>query len=161
VKKNWYHITDVHRGPEFTASRRPPILRTESEPLTPRICVCPDLPGCFSAVLFHPKPVYVYRYCGGTNPPLGVWDHQITGERWVVVPSRLVFETEVDWRVVRDIYAATLLRIQNLKKLTTWKVRLAQYCVAAKFLKMESRWTRMIQNRYLGGMDPEDYILAG
>ena len=96
-KRLWHHVTDVYRGEILVAERRPPVLRTESEPLTPCVCVPPRRSW--------------------------VWDVGITGERWLVPPVALELRSVVPAAVVRDVTAAWL-RVEQGRR-TTFKTRIA------------------------------------
>src|SRR5437764_1008740 len=124
-KRTWYHVSASDHGPELVAARRPPLLRTAAEPLTPRVCVEPSIAGALAAVLCVPR-AYVYSVRARAVAPVGVWDASITGERWLIPPVTLSFVRCVD---TRDVYAATLLRLEQ-RLAATWRVRIAQLVIA-------------------------------
>lgn len=156
-RRKWYHVSSVDHGPTMSACRRGPVLRCASEPATPRVCVCPELAGCLSAVLLQPGRAYVYAVERRAVAPKGVWDAAITGERWLVPPVELVLVRVLEPYFVRDAQAAALLRAQA-KRASTWRTRVAQFVVAARMTGerpgLAARWARML------GRDPEEEILT-
>lgn len=157
----WYHLSARDHGPTMRADRRPPLLRADGEPVgPPRVCVSDSPAGCVSAVLLPPGPGYLYVYVGRTVAPVGVWDAAITGERWVVTPrAELRLWRALPADLLRDAYAATLLLLEHRRRPTPWRVRVAQFCVAARVLGTDTRWAARLRERWLGGEDPEEYIL--
>ena len=92
----FYHCTKDNHGRLLQVASKPPSSVTKSgEPSTPRLCVSPSVPQCIAAGSFMMKNdavgLYVYATDGSgeTQPTQGVWDHEITGERWVPPGSNL------------------------------------------------------------------------
>lgn len=74
------------------AARRPPMVMGDSEPVVPRLCVSDAVARALAAVWWLPRlgPVRVYvTEPRRANPPRGVYDATLTGERWLVPPVRL------------------------------------------------------------------------
>ena len=62
MKAWWYHCSQTDHGVRWVPERRCPSHIGKHEPKTPRLCVSPYVPDCFTAVLFErPAPVHVYR----------------------------------------------------------------------------------------------------
>ncbi len=169
TRRHWYHCSAVDLGAAFVARRRPPVLRTPGEPLTPRLCVCDTVAACFAAVLFPDRrPVFVYRTQTPRRAvrPVGVWDQVITGERWLIPPVRMVRVAVIPRTAVANATAAIRLYHEATRKCSTAQLRVAQYAVATAALGPEytSPRERRLVNRFcrkLGvGGDPEDFILT-
>ena len=160
-RRTWYHLSAVDRGPIMWAVRRPPLLRTAAEPTTPRVCVSPDPAGCFAAILLPMGSAgYVYAAERRAVAPVGVWDRAVTGERWLVPPVALVLDRVVPPDTVRDIHAATWLRFElTPRRSPSWSVRLAQYIVAARVLRVRHKWAVEYFESRFPGVDPEDHII--
>ncbi len=92
----FYHITDENWGKKKKLVPRdndhPNVCnRCEEEPNTPRICVCPTVAKCLSAVeLSGNVRIYrTYRPCRA-HYPRRVSDSRITKERWLFRPTVFV-----------------------------------------------------------------------
>lgn len=168
TRRHWYHCTPHDKGPAFTADRRPPDLRADKEPLTPRLCVCDTPAACMAAVLFpEGRPVFVYRTEAPRNAvaPVGVWDRVITGERWLVPPVRMVKWDTLGPPTVEAISAAIRLYHWATRDKSSVHLRVAQYMIAVRVLG--DRYTDPAERRLLarfarrlGIGDPEEFILS-
>lgn len=158
-RRLWYHVTPKDHGPLLTAVRRPPLLRTASEPMTPRVCVSSSIAGCLSAVLMPDGPAYIYAARRRAVRPVGVWDAAVTGERWLVPPVSLKLYRVIPANVIRDVYAATNLRLERRKKSPSWKVRIAQLVIASRITDSDREIAELWYERYIAPADPEDFIL--
>lgn len=88
-RRHWYHCTQDRACPTWTATRRPPITRSASEPMTPRLCVSDSAARALDACWWtRDVSVYVTEE-RRTVPPSGVFDAVFTGERWIIPPVRL------------------------------------------------------------------------
>lgn len=89
-KRYWYHCTADYHGERYSFERRPPVHRSENEPITPRICVAPSVIQCFTAVMFpRGTTVNVYRTCERRKAYFAqreIWDAVITDEHWLWPP---------------------------------------------------------------------------
>lgn len=95
-----YHISPRFLGMAPLFRPRTPNSRADSEPDTPRICVCKRIEDCYIAfggwepTILSGKPIparHVYRVDAETIPAKGVFDSRSTGERWIVDPVRLTY----------------------------------------------------------------------
>lgn len=104
-RRHFYHCTDQNRGDTWTAARVPPIFIGDSEPDTPRLCVCRTVAGCFAARLFAKTDVYVYKTAIKRSgiKPVRVFDSLITGERWIIPPVEMVFVRKIPAELVADM----------------------------------------------------------
>ena len=96
-QRRWVHLSSINHGDEWIADRMTP-LHGDSEPDTPRLCVCPSIAGCMTAALFsrgHPVHVYLTEPRRAIKPGRQGWDSAITGEVWIVPPVRLVRVGEI------------------------------------------------------------------
>lgn len=89
----YYHLTTKKWGKEKWL--RPQVegrKRDILEPKVARICVCPTVRGCLSAVSFYKQIVYIHRTKRRVKAtyPYGVVDSYITGEKWIVRPTIFV-----------------------------------------------------------------------
>ena len=161
----WYHCSGTDHGERMVAARRPPILRTEKEPLTPRVCVAPTIAACFAAVLFRThRPVYVYRTESPRRAvmPVGVWDQFLTRERWLVPPVTLVRD-----RIIQpDQVAACQSLIGEFHKYTGTNsdivLRFAQFAIAVDVLggtDFEKRFVHGLMKKWEWD-DPRNVIIG-
>jgi hypothetical protein len=87
--RHWYHCTDRRSDSEWVAQRRAPLIRADSEPETPRLCVAPSVAQALVAVWwFRDVTVYITPM-RRTVPPSGVFDACMTQERWIIPPVKL------------------------------------------------------------------------
>jgi hypothetical protein len=123
MKKYYYHITKKRWGKEklLTPKGQDEISdsnRSADEPDVPRICVAPELWGCFGAVprwaitgswkiTEAPKyiNVYVYRtkYKVIGTEPHGVNDQDITGEMWLIEPTEFIRVMTIKGEIVENM----------------------------------------------------------
>jgi hypothetical protein len=163
VKRRWFHCSSRWLGGRFRAEMRAPIIRGPKEPVTPRICVCPTLAGCFSAVLFVAGPVYVYRTVKAISgvKPVRVFDELVTWEKWIVHPA--------EFEAVQCIPAAVVLRAQQAIDLwhrethlsSSLKLKVCQRAIACRVLG-GPEWEADLCARWMktcGIDDPEDFVL--
>ncbi len=101
-RRRWYHCSQVYRE-QWTAERRAPIVRSDSEPETPRLCVSATLAQALAAVWWS-SDVHVYWTAERrTVPPSGVFDQVLTGERWVVPPVELTHIGRINYRWIEEV----------------------------------------------------------
>ena len=88
-----YHITHEHWGNnKLLYPRAKGINRGDYEPYIRRICVCPTIEGCLTALgaaLLYGVDIQVYRTMKQEESmlPYEVTDSYITGEKWLVRPT--------------------------------------------------------------------------
>ena len=80
-----------------------PKYTAESEPPTPRLCVCECPARCMAAVVARIGFVYRTETPRRTVAPVGVYDKIITGERWVVPPVRMVLVGRISAEACAEI----------------------------------------------------------
>lgn len=103
-RREWFHVSNRDIVDDWTTERRPPITRGAQEPLTPRLCVSGTAAQALAAVWWtvgRDVGVYVTEP-RRTVPAVRVWDHIITGERWVipVPPVRLRLAEVIPWSAI-------------------------------------------------------------
>jgi hypothetical protein len=162
----WYHCSNVFHGQSWTAKRKAPDLHANGEAVTPRLCVCPTVAECFSARLFTGGDVFVYRTAKPhrTIKPRTVWDHLITGERWLVPPVEMVFVSAIPADTVDRVQVASVLYHQTTWRNCDYKLRIAQLLLAVEHLPREftskqcRRFAKSLGRLFAIG-DPEAYLL--
>jgi len=160
MRGTWFHCSDRNLGERFVSELRSPRHMAPGESLTPRLCVCPKLSGCFAGRLFDPRAVYVYRAtCGAVPAPRCVWDRVITQEHWIIHRQQMDLVKVVERAVVVRMTEAIRLYHRTTKQASCWKLRLAQLIHAATVLGERRRWMQRVQKDY-GIGEPEDFILA-
>ncbi len=170
MKQFWYHCSNEFHGDRWALKPRTPspLHMPISEPLTPRLCVCPVVVNCFAALMFDDAPVHVYRTATPRNgvKPVNVWDSVITRERWIVDRVEMIRIETIDASKVAAInspfkvwHAAT----KNEDKVDV-RLRIAQIAVAVKVLGPERsshgelRWLARV-SKHFGIDDAEEYML--
>lgn len=137
-RKPLYHCSLNDHGPELRAQRAVPMYSADDEPDTPRLCVCPSIPQCFTARLFFGGPVFVYSIIAKGVAPRNVWDSFITGERWILpgvilkkefeipqVRVDAVLETVANWHLREKREADIRTRAATLARAC---IELTEYC---------------------------------
>lgn len=142
-KRIYYHCTNFDHGLFLEVKRKPPSHMSDDEPKTPRLCVCPTIPQCFTARLFLHGPVFVYKTMepiSGIKPKF-VWDLFITEEKWIIPPTQLVCCEVISHDLV--IKAQKLIRTYHAitRKRSCFMSRLIQLNEAYSFLAAKTpRW---------------------
>ncbi len=103
-EKYYFHITPEDWGDKVKLHPRSDgDYRSGDEPNISRICVCPTIAGCISAVwscygIARQKHVSVYRTLKQKHAvtPIGVADSHITGEVWLLKPAMFVRVGKID-----------------------------------------------------------------
>lgn len=146
-----YHCTQDDHGDQLVVGRRVPLVRAAGEPETPRLCVCPSVPQCVSAVmLWKNQPVRIYR---SDRPrkgvtPRGVWDQVITGERWLIPGHRLELVGEIPVETVLQIYELPR-EYHELGMSSDYRLRTSQIVIASELLP---DWVTEAKLRYFHRM---------
>ncbi len=94
-----YHVSPKYLGKAPILTPRIPESRAEAEEsVTPRICVCPNVEGCYLAKYTHPDIDVIrgsipamHLYAVETDdsvPARKVPDARRTGERWLLEPTK-------------------------------------------------------------------------
>jgi hypothetical protein len=140
------------------------MIRGEKEPLTPRICVSRTIAGCFSAVLFQPGPVFVYRTVkrlAGVKP-VGTFDALVTDERWIVHPAEFEIDRVILPCIVERAQQAAVLWHRETRKASALSLKVCQRAIAARVLggptweeDLCERWMRTLGIEH----DPEEHLL--
>ena len=93
-KLYWYHISTTLTT--RTAMLRPlsdGFNRPDTEPCTKRICVAPTIEQCITAVpyvLGDSFNIYRTKSMIIANPPVNVFDSDVTHEGWLYTPTRFI-----------------------------------------------------------------------
>ena len=161
-----YHCTDRHHGSELIVRRKSPIMPSEKEPDTPRLCACPSVAACIGARMFHDNhDVYVYRTAKKRKgiTPRKVWDSLITSERWLIPPEKLNFVGPIRVEVLNDIYESSRIFHQETRKSSDYRLRIALILIAVERLPRDF-YNRPSDIRFWNSIadefgDPEMYIL--
>lgn len=162
MKRYWWHCTSEYHGERWTAVRRCPRHRSQSEPDTPRLCVSPTVAECFAAVLFKKcKPVYCYqteKKCSGITPR-NVWDSVVTREAWLIPPVSMVLSKTIASVDVQAAQEFVRLYHTTTRRGSTLHVRVAQLMCAANVVGCE--WIRERAKRCMAIcniQDAEQYL---
>lgn len=100
-----YHCTSRDWGLFLPVKNQSPRFPARGEPDTPRLCVADSIAGCFASRLYNPRrPLFVYRTRRAMSgiSPIGVWDSELTGERWLRPPTILICCEVLSAAIVRD-----------------------------------------------------------
>lgn len=102
-----YHITRTNFGKRWRPGKllATSIDRPDDEPRVARLCVCPTVSGCISAVLGMFDSFWVYRTmrkCRGVIP-WKVCDSKITGEQWLLQPVTFIRVGRLNKELVDEI----------------------------------------------------------
>lgn len=149
-KRYWYHCSEIFHGEEWIATRKHRLrIKSDKEPDTPRLCVCSTVAACFAARMFL-NEVYIYRtkFPRRGISPRGVWDKEITGERWLIPPVELILIDTISKEVVDKCFVASKLYYETTKKKSNVRLRIAQYARCIEVLG--NRYTSKREMRYLG-----------
>jgi len=162
--RTWYHCSSVDLGPSFVAKRITP-SKGDTEPCTPRLCVCRTVAACFAAKLFPPRRVYVYKTERPRRAvkPVNVWDMCVTGERWLIPPAPMVLDRIIDDGTVDRATLAVRMYHISRRANSSLRTRVAQYSVALGVLGGPAWESRRVDDmlHVLGmeDLDPEDFLL--
>lgn len=163
-RQHWFHCTSDNHGPVFVAKRRAPKHMSQNEPSTPRLCVAPTIARCFAAVLFKEfRPVYCYRTekpCKAVKPR-NVWDQVVTGEHWLIPPTRMILDRVID--VTEATRAQWLVREYHCEtgKNAGLFTRVAQLAIASEVVGTDRDRNRARRCLGIVGIDdPELFLMA-
>lgn len=162
--RHWYHCSEIDHGPAFDVARRAPEHRSVNEPETPRLCVCRTVAACFAARLFDPIPVHVYRTETPRRgiKPRDVWDQVVTGEHWLIPPTRMVRERVIAAEQVRQAFAYIRTYHRATRKNSDLWMRIAQYAIALDVVGGSDQERRKIEriSEFAGiGANPEAWVV--
>jgi hypothetical protein len=88
--KKWYHLSTTLRDNLIQLSPRDNaegFNRSDDEPNVKRICVSPTIEQCLVAIPYSKWDTFsIYQPIKNVNPkfPTGIFDSEITDERWIV-----------------------------------------------------------------------------
>lgn len=145
TRRPWWHCSQGHQEPRWTARRIVPPCAGPKEPPVPRLCVSGSLAGALAARHWQEGrdiAVYLTEPRRAIRPTSRqVWDAPITGERWVVPPVEL---RRIDFvpRQALEHYPFPMVRLGGVTPLERARVLLSM-CALVRDLLPQHRDRRV------------------